>query len=111
MMQDLTSTICSLAKGKAVRPDEVSVELFKVTLNDDPAQRRRLPAISSFVFGGGGGEGPQQWKDAIIMVLHKKKDRTEYGNYRGISLAAYAGKILLKISLAPSVSTASAWGS
>ena len=40
---------------------------------------------------------PQQWEDAIIMVLHKKKNRTEYGNYRGISLVAHAGKVLLKI--------------
>ena len=40
---------------------------------------------------------PQQWKFAIIMLLHKKKDRTECGNYRGISLVAHAGKILLKI--------------
>ena len=40
---------------------------------------------------------PQQWKYAIIMVLHKRKDRTKYGNYRGISLVAYAGKILQKI--------------
>ena len=40
---------------------------------------------------------PQQWKDAIIMVLHKKKDLIECGNYRGISLVAHAGKILLKI--------------
>ena len=39
----------------------------------------------------------QQSKDAIIMVLHKNKDRTECGNYRGISLVAHAGKILLKI--------------
>ena len=39
---------------------------------------------------------PQQWKYAIIMVLHKKKDRTERGNYRGILLLAHAGKILLK---------------
>ena len=39
----------------------------------------------------------QQWKDAIIMVLHKNKDRTECGNYRGISLVAHAGMILLKI--------------
>ena len=31
------------------------------------------------------------------MVLHKKKDRTECGKYRGISLVAHAGKILLKI--------------
>ena len=44
-----------------------------------------------------GGDVPQQWKDAIIKVLHKKKDRTECGNYRGISLVAHAGKILLKI--------------
>ena len=40
---------------------------------------------------------PQQWKYAIIMVLHKKKDRTECGSYIGISLVAHAGKILLKI--------------
>ena len=36
-------------------------------------------------------------KFAIIMVLRKKKDRTECDNYRGISLVAHAGKILLEI--------------
>ena len=40
---------------------------------------------------------PQLWKDAIFMVLHKKKDRAEYGNYRGISLVEHTGKILLRI--------------
>ena len=40
---------------------------------------------------------PQQWKDVITMVLYEKKDRIECGNYRGISLVAHAGKILLKI--------------
>ena len=30
-------------------------------------------------------------------MLHKKKDRTECENYRGISLVAHAGKLLLKI--------------
>ena len=40
---------------------------------------------------------PEQWKDAIIMVIHKKKDRTECGSYKGILLVAHAGKILLKI--------------
>ena len=29
-------------------------------------------------------------------MLHEKKDRTERGNYRGISLVAHDGKILLK---------------
>ena len=40
---------------------------------------------------------PQQWKYAITMVLHKHKDRTECGNYRGILLVAHASNILLKI--------------
>ena len=33
------------------------------------------------------------------MILHKKikKDRTERGSYKGISLVAHASKILLKI--------------
>ena len=30
-------------------------------------------------------------------MLHKKKDRTECGNHRGILLVAHAGKILLNI--------------
>ena len=43
------------------------------------------------------GEVPQEWKDATIKVLHKKKDRTRCSNYRGLSLVAHAGKVLLKI--------------
>ena len=94
-MQELTDAIRSLANGKAVGPDEVSVELFKTTLNGDLALRRRLLDIVVGIWRG--GEVPQQWKYAIVMVLHKNKDRTECGNYRGILLVAYAGKILLEI--------------
>ena len=42
-------------------------------------------------------EVPQRWQDAVITVMHKKKDITECGNYRGISLMALAGKVFLKI--------------
>ena len=94
-MQELTDAIHSLVNGKAVGPDGVSVELFKITLNGDPTLRRRLLDIVVRIWRG--GEVPHQWKDAIIMVFHKKKDRTECGNYRSISLVAHAGKILLKI--------------
>ena len=41
-MQELTDAIRSLANGKAVGPDGVSVELFKITLNGDPALHRGL---------------------------------------------------------------------
>ena len=95
-MKELTDAIRSLASGKkAVGPDGVSFELFKITLNGDPALRRRLLDIVVRIWGG--VEVPQQWKDVIITVLHKKKGWTECGNYRGISLVAHAGEILLKI--------------
>ena len=90
----MTDAIRSLANGKAFGPDGIPVELFKIALNGDPALRQRLLDIVVGIWRG--GDVPQQWKDAIIKVLHKK-DRTECGNYRGISLVAHAGKILLKI--------------
>ena len=47
----------------------VAIELFKITLNGDPALRRIVLDIVVRIWRG--GEVPQQWKDAIIMVLHK----------------------------------------
>ena len=43
------------------------------------------------------GKVPQQWKDAVNTVLHTKGDKTQYRNYRGISLLSHAGKVLLKV--------------
>ena len=54
-MQELTDAIRLLANGKAVGPDGVSVELFKITLNGDPALRRRLLDIVVRIWGGGRG--------------------------------------------------------
>jgi hypothetical protein len=31
-------------------------------------------------------ELPQQWKESIIVPIHKKGDKTECNNYQGISL-------------------------
>ena len=53
MMQKLTGTMRSLANGKAVELDGVSVDVFKVTLNGGSALRRRLLDIIVFVFEGG----------------------------------------------------------
>ena len=43
------------------------------------------------------GKVPQQWKDVVITVLHKKGDKRECGNHRDISLVSHAGKVLLKV--------------
>ena len=52
-MQELTDAIRSLANGKAVGPDGVSVELLKITLNGDPTLRRRLLGIVVCIWRGG----------------------------------------------------------
>jgi hypothetical protein len=45
-------------------------------------------------------ELPQQWKESIIMPFHRKSDKTDCNNYRGISLLPTAYKILPNILLA-----------
>ncbi len=42
---------------------------------------------------------PQDWKKAIIIPVHKKGDRKECGNTRGISLLSVPGKVLTRVIL------------
>ena len=52
-IQELTAAIRSLASGKAVGPDGVSVELFKINLNGDPTLSQRLLDIIVRIWRGG----------------------------------------------------------
>ena len=45
------------------------------------------------------GHVPQAWKDANIVTIYKKGDRTECGNYRGISLLSAADTSFARILL------------
>ena len=76
-------------------PDELPSELLKLGLSDS-SHEILLAFHGTTVSVWMTGKVPQEWKDATIEVLHKKKDRTECSNYRGLSLVAHAGKILLK---------------
>ena len=53
-MQELIDAIRCLANGKAVGPDGILVELFKVTLNGDPPLRQGLLDIVTGVWSGTG---------------------------------------------------------
>jgi hypothetical protein len=44
-------------------------------------------------------ELPDQWKESIIVSIHKKGDKTDCNNYRGISLLSTSYKILSNILL------------
>jgi hypothetical protein len=40
---------------------------------------------------------PHQWKESIIVLIHKKGDKTDCNNYRGISLPSTSHKIVSNI--------------
>jgi len=44
-------------------------------------------------------ELPEEWKQSVIVPIHKKGDKTECNNYRGISLLPATYKILSNILL------------
>ena len=91
----MEEAVRSMANRKAVGPDELPAELLKALLDRNRAPFQHFYIIVRAVWMT--GQVPQAWKDASIKVLHKKKDKTECGNYRGISLVAHAGKVLLKV--------------
>jgi hypothetical protein len=45
------------------------------------------------------GELPDQWKESIIVPIHKKGGKTDSNNYRGISLLSTSHKMLSNILL------------
>ena len=92
---ELIGALRSMTNAKAVGPHELPVELLKLGINHDPTVLREFHRMIKRVWHQ--WEVPQRWRDAVIKVLHETKDRTECGNYRGISLVAHAGKVLLKI--------------
>ena len=71
-MKELTGVIRSLANGKGVGPEGVFVDLFKITLNGDPALRRRLLDIVVCIWGGGryrsSGRIPSSWYSTKRMI-------------------------------------------
>jgi hypothetical protein len=42
-------------------------------------------------------ELPREWKELIIVLIHKKEDKTDFNNYKGISLLPNTYKIFRKL--------------
>ena len=93
-IEEVAAALRSMGNSKAVGPDELPVELLQLGLHHDPTILREFHQTITRVWRE--GKVPYRWRDAVMKVLHKKKDRTDCGNYRGISLIAHAGKVLLK---------------
>ena len=93
--EEIATAMKAMANEKAVGPDGLPAELLKLGLQQDRTILLEFHRLTTLIWRE--GKVPQQWKDAFITVLHKKGDKTECGNYRGISLVSHAGKVLLKL--------------
>ena len=80
----------AITNEKVVGPDGLPAELLKLGLQQDRTILLEIHRLTTLIWRK--GKVPQQWKDAVITALHNKGDKTECGNYRGISLVSHAGK-------------------
>ena len=92
--EEIATAMKAMSNAKAVGPDGLPEELLKLGLQQDRTIVRELYRLTILIWRQ--VKVPQQWKDAVITVLHKKGNKTECGNYRGISLVSHAGKVVLK---------------
>ena len=93
--EEIATAIKAMANAKAVEPDGLPAELRKLGLKHYWIILLELHRDTILIWSK--GRVPQQWKYAVVNVLHKKDDKTECGNYRGISLVSQTVKVLLKV--------------
>ena len=92
-IDEITKAIRDLKNNKAPGSDGIPAKIYKHGGN---TLLLRFYELFQVVWRD--EEAPQEFKDASIVPIYKKKgDRAECGNYRGISLLAIAGKILTRI--------------
>ncbi|KAK3514603.1 hypothetical protein QTP70_021515 [Hemibagrus guttatus] len=93
-MDETMKAIMGLKDGKAPGGDGIPAEVWK------HGGTNLLVKLHQLIHKAWDeGSVPQAWKDATIITIYKKGDRTDCGNYRGISLLSVAGKVFARILL------------
>ena len=94
--EEIGTAMKAMTNAKSVGLDGLPVELLKLGLQQDRTILLELHRPITLIWRE--GKVPQQWKEVALTVLHQKGDKTECGNYHGISLMSHAGKVLLKVA-------------
>ena len=100
IMDELARAIAGLKDSKAPGGDGIHAEVWKHG-GDNLFNRLHQLITSAWEVGS----VPQAWKNASIVTVYKKVDRTYRGNYRGISLLSIASKFLAGSSSTGSLPT------
>ncbi|BHF83399.1 hypothetical protein SprV_0902654100 [Sparganum proliferum] len=94
-LQETIRAVQQLSSGKAPGSDAIPAEVYK---HGGPQLMDHLTALFQAMWRQ--GEVPQDFKDATIVHLYKRKgNRQICDNHRGISLLNIAGKIFARILL------------
>jgi len=64
-----------------------------------PAELIKAGGVEQFAYSIWKKKLPEEWKESIIVPIHKKGDKTDCNNYRGVSLLPTTYKILSNILL------------
>lgn len=70
----LRETLGMCANGKTMGPNEIPAEVLKLGIRENGTILRRFDEIIKVWRAE---KAPQLWKDAVIKVIHRKKDRME----------------------------------
>ena len=92
--EEIATAMKAMANAKAVGPDGLPAELLKLGLQQDRTILLELHRLTTLIWRE--RKVPLQCKNAVNTILHKKGDKTESGNYRGISLVSHAVRFSLK---------------
>jgi hypothetical protein len=91
-MEELETTIKALKHRKSPGLDGINNEFYK------HAPKRSLNKfLNSLNVCCIYGDIPEEWRTAIVIPIHKKEDRNNPDNYRGVSLLNTGYKIYSKI--------------
>jgi hypothetical protein len=86
--------IAKFKRYKSPSSDEIPAELIQA------GGEILLSAIHKLINSDWNKEDlPDQWKESIIGPVHRKGDKTDFNNYRGISLLSTSHTILSNILL------------
>jgi hypothetical protein len=86
--------IAKFKRYKSPNSDQILAELIQA------GDKMLLSAIHKLINSVWNKEElPHQWKESIIVPIHKKGDKTDFNNYCGISLLTKSYKIVLNILL------------
>jgi hypothetical protein len=86
--------IGKLKRYKFPGVDEIGAELFHA---GGETLRSEIHKLINLIWNK--EELPHQWKESVVVPIHKKGDKTDCSNYRSISLLSTSYKILSNILL------------